>query len=377
MKKRKNRSRVKFRLKGLNQENLINKLIKSVNVYNFKREEQDICEFEIDFAKEKVVANLLKDEKIEILTTSRFGFLEKIKRFTSSFGIIIAIVFCSLIYTFQYSYVWGIEINGNVNVDERIIERYVSGILPSKRKSQIDTKKLEQKIKENFKEISSISIAILGQTLVLNVNEASLPEEMNGEFKPLLSDFDGLVTEINLIQGTLAINEGEIVRKGDVLVYPYIIDSQGEDRAVAPKAEIYADVWICEKYMHYDYQIEVKRTGRIKSISEVYLNNLLIYSNRKDIKFSEFEIETQEIPLTYNLIIPFKLKKTYYYETEIIERYQKFDDVKDKIIEATRKKTLIFVQENEIIKEENFTIREEGGCHEINYVVTVNRNIGG
>ena len=112
-------------------------------------------------------------------------------------------------------------------------------------------------------------------------------------------------------------------------------------------------------------------------ISEVYLKKLLIYSQNSNHNFSQFDVEQEEIPLTYNLLLPLSLKKTVYYETETIEIKQEFCEAKDEIIASVREKALIFLEENEIIINENYTLREEGGCHEICYVITVNRNIGG
>ena len=376
---RKNRvlNRTKFKIKGLNQERLLNNLSKNVKVYNFKRQDYHTCEFETDYSKSKNVKARIVENGCEILSISHFGFWAKIKKLATSYGIIIALILAFLFYGIQYSFIWQIEVYGENVVVEKELEEFVLKSLTSKVKSKINTKEIEAKIKDNFQDISSVSVAIIGQTLVLNLNEAVLPEEMLGEYQPLVSNFDGLVTEINLIQGTLAVNEGSLVRKGDILVYPYVIDSQGQERAVAPKAEIYADVWISEKIMHYDYQVIVRRTGEKIVKSDVFLNDLLIYSQNCNIKFEQFETEQEEFSLTQNLILPFILKKTTYYETETIEIKQEFHEVKNKILQTVREKTLIFLEENEIIKEEKYILREEGGCHEVTFVLTVSRNIGG
>lgn len=370
-------NRTRFVVKGLNQERTLNRLIQKANIYNFKRISHDQCQFESDYNKRKMVKTMLVENGMEVLAYSHFGIFSKLKRFFTSYGLISALILCSLFYGIQYSFIWKIEVYGENKVEEREVKDFVEGCLNNRFKGNIDTKVLEMKIKDNFKEISSLSVAIVGQSLVLNLNEGVLPDEMQGQFQPLVSEFDGLVTEINLIQGTLAVDEGCIVRKGDVLVLPYIIDSQGEHRAVEPKAEIFADVWLSEKVMHYDYQIVVQRTGRTLKTTEVFLNNLLIYSNSGNLDFEEYEVEQEKAPLSYNLLLPFYINKTIYYETETIEIMEEFIEVKDKIINSVREKVLIFLEENEIIKEENYTLREEGGCHEVCYVVTVNRNIGG
>lgn len=371
------KNRTKFKIKGLNQEKFINKLIKNVSIYNFCRKKHNESEFETDLSKEKIVVKMASESGIEIEIISQSGFVTKLKRLFASYGIIVALAVSVAFYFVQYNYIWKIEIYGENKVEERLIKEFVNENLPSRIKNKIKTKEMEQLIKENFKEISSVSVAIVGQSLILNLNESILPEEMEGDYKPMLSEFDGLVTEISLIQGTLAVKVGDIVQKGDTLVYPYVIDSQGEVRPVEPKAEIHADIWLTQKYMHYDYQIIERRTGEKAVISEVYLNKLLIYSQNSKHNFSQFEVEQEEIPLTYNLLLPLSLKKTVYYETETIEIKQEFCEAKDEIIASVREKALIFLEENEIIINENYTLREEGGCHEICYVITVNRNIGG
>ena len=74
--------------------------------------------------------------------------------------------------------------------------------------------------------------------------------------------------------------------------------------------------------------------------------------------------------------MPLYLKKTIYYEIAIEEIYQPFDEVKDTIIEQAHEKALIFFDKNDIIINENVTITEGGGCHNVNYTLTVNKNIG-
>ena len=374
---KKSKNRVKFRIKGLNQEKFLNNISQVATIYNYKRLNHQTGEFETDFSKEKFVKKAVIEQGLEIEVLSRYGFLSLLKNLVTSYGVMIAVVLSSLFYSLQYQFIWKIEIYGEEKVLERELKTFVQENLQTKSKSKIDTKNLEMKVKENFKQISSLSVAIVGQSLVINIYEAVLPEEMEGEYQPLVSEYDGLVKEINLIQGTLAVNEGQLIKKGDVLVYPYIIDSQGEERAVEPKAEIMADVWFQGKEVHYDYKIITRRTGKTETKREVFLNDLLIYSNNLQTRFEDFEVEEKKNPLTYNLILPFHLKTTTFYQIEYVEIKEEFYAVKDKIIASAREKVLIFLQENEIIKEENYTIREEGGCHEVCFVMTVYRNIGG
>ena len=54
------------------------------------------------------------------------------------------------------------------------ISTFVNENLTSKFKSSIDTKALEIKLKSQYERISAVSVAIIGQTLVVNISEAMI-----------------------------------------------------------------------------------------------------------------------------------------------------------------------------------------------------------
>ena len=371
------KNRSKITIKGLNQERTINNLIKSVKIYNFKREEADISHFEVEYKDREFVKQFLEKEKIEVLAFSHFGLWNFLLNLLKSYGIMIALAICMVIYALQYNFILKIEVLGGEKGLNSQITQFIDNSLTTRLRGQIDLKELENLVRGEFDEVSSVSIAIIGQSLVVSVNEVDVPEEIEGEFSSIVSQYDGRIVNIKLIQGTLAVNEGDIVKEGDILVYPYIYDSQGVQIATQPKAEIYADVWLTGEETHYDCYMKSERTGRRVEVNEVYLNSLLIYGSQTENAFVEYEIESYWLELTKNLILPLKLKKTFIYETQTIEVKAHFSQLKEKIIENAREKVLIFLQENEIIKEENVTIKEGNGWHQVRYVITVQRNIGG
>lgn len=371
---RKGRTHVK--VKGLNQERTINKIVKTIKIYNYNRIEHNLCEFEVDFSNRKLLTKMLKDDGLEIESMAHYGISSSFKKLACSYGIIVALVLISIFYCLQYAFVLKIDVYGlDKNISHEIVD-FVDDNLKSRYKNKIDTKQIEVNIKENFEEVSSISVAIVGQTLIININESVIPDEMK-EGEAIVSQFDGLITDINLIQGTLVVDVGDIVQKGDILVQPYIIDAEGEQRVVTPKAEIFADVWLNGRENHYDHYFSTERTGNKVVKSEIYLGNILLYSNRSQLPFKEFDVEESKVCITKNNILPLFRNKVTYYETITREVEENFSQVQEQIIDKARKKALIFLRENEIIKEENYTIREEDGFHEVEFVLTVNRNIGG
>lgn len=368
--------KTRIQIKGLNQERILNNIIKNYKIYNFSRINHQLSEFEIDFIHHKKLIKILQDGGLEVSILTHKGWLSRLGRYFKRYGIISAFVICFMFYILQYNYVLKIDIYGINRVSSKEIEAFLNDTLTSRNKAKIDTKNIEVLIKDNFKEVSSVSATIVGQSLVININETYLPEELQ-EGDAIVSQFDGIVTQINLIQGTLAVNEGDLVQKGDILVYPYIIDSEGEQRAILPQAEIYADVWISATETFYEYFIKNERTGKKIVKNEVFINNLLLYSNGEENSFAEYEMEERVICISKNNFLPIYRKTTLYYETVAIEHKENFENVKDGIVEKAREKALIFLEENEIIKEETYNLRECSGVYQIDYLITVNRNIGG
>ena len=303
------------------------------------------------------------------------GVVFKIKSLFKRYGLIAGIIFSLLFYVIQYNFVWTVNAVGENRQQVQQIEKYVKKNLKSNFKGNIDTDCIESELRNQFDFVSSVSVAIVGQSLVINFNEAVLPPEMEDDKAPIISQFDGLITEINLIQGTLNCREGDIVKKGDVLVYPYIIDSQGQQKSIEPKAEIYAQVWYRSSLDHYEYRIETKRTGNITIKNNVYIGGLLLYGDSGAINYKQYDSETTKLTLSKNLLLPLYIEKTIYYETVTEEIIEDFESVKEQLISKARENTLIFLQKDEIILNENFTLTDVAGCHTINYTISVEKDI--
>lgn len=369
--KKNNRSH--FKIKALNKEKILNNLSKDFLLFNIKQTDRYI-EFDSNKEDGEKIETILLKNNVKELSVKHKGF--KLKTLLKMWGVIVGLILGLCAYCFQYFFVFKIEVWGCENLSDKELISFVENQLNSKFRYFINTKEIEIAVKNNFEKVSSVSIAIVGQSLIVSINEAVLPDEMEGEFSPIISQYDGLVTDINLVQGTCNVQVGDIVQKGDVLVYPYIYDADGEQMAVQPKAQIQADVWIKSEDVFYEYLIKEERTGRKIVCSEVSLFNLIIYSNTKENSFDNYESEVESYYLTKNNILPFIYKKYTFYETKTIEINRNFEEEKDEVIEKLRAKSLISLSENEIIKDEKCSINNAGGIYYLSYTITIEKDIG-
>lgn len=366
-----------FKIKGLNQERSFNNISKTVSIYNIKKEDDGTSQFEVDYKDAKKTKKFLEQQGFQILSVTNHGILFKFKNLFTRYGIVAGLIFCLLFYLLQYNFILQVKVLGEPSEIQSLIKEYVVDNLTSNFKYNIDTKEIENSIKAEFDQVSSVSVAIYGQTLLINYNPSTIPEEMRGEFDPIVSEYDGMITDIELVSGTINVKVGDIVQKGDVLVYPYIIDTDGETRQVTPSAKITANVWFSETITHYDYRLETKRTGKKIVSSFVKLGDLVIYSHDKENNFQEYEVESYSQPLTKNLLLPFTLEKIVYYQTQTDEIIEPFKEVREEVIEKAREKTLIFLDKNAIIINENYIIKDAGSVHNVIYTITTSITFGG
>lgn len=368
-------NRVKFCIKGLNQERNLNEISKKYAIYNIDRKDGKTCEFEVDASYAKIVKNQLKSAGFEVKKVEHRGWIKYASYAAKSYGIITGLLLCFLFYALQFGRVWKIDVNGTKTLQQNAVSSYIEQNF-SLNKSQINTKEIEKALKQHFFQVSSVSVAIIGQSLVVNIYEQDIPEELKGEFSPIYSDFDGRITQINLIQGTAAVKIGQIVQKGDVLINPYIIDSQGAMRDVKPQADIYADIWLSGSSEHNESYLHTFRTGKNIVCDTITLFGLQIYSNAHEIPYLSYECENFEFFLTKNNILPLILNKNIYYELETQLVEVPFEDVKQQKIEEAKQNALIYFSDYDIIKDEQVVISGGAGVYSVTYLITVSKKIG-
>ena len=369
------KARSHFKIKSLNREKIFNKISQQFVIYDVKQRDGFI-EFEVDESDGEEVEKFLNQQNVKIYSAVHKGLRRKILNILKMWGVVAGLAIGIALYSLQYLFVFKIEVWGCDELNESEVANFVKENMTSRFKGNIDTQRLEISIRDNFELVSSVSVAIVGQSLIVNINEAILPEELNGEFEPIVSQYDGLVTEINLVQGTLNVKQGDIVQKGDILVYPYIIDGDGEQRPVQPKAEIFADVWVEKEDVFYEYQIVEERTGRKIECSEVTLFGLVIYSNTNENTFESFESEKTSSYIAENNILPLIYTKYTFYETKTTEIIRNFEQEKEDLFENLRQKTLIYLPENAIIKDEKSSVKEMAGVFYLSYIITTSLDIG-
>ena len=365
-----------FHICGLNQEKLLNELCKKFTLTDIDRHTKNSTSFKCSYFEHAKIEKTLKNSGVKIESVVHEGIAYKLSKIFTSYGLVAAIVVFVVLFALQNQYILQYDVIGQDKLSQLEIVDFVKERFSAK-KSEIDTKQVETCLLDNFSGLSFASCIIKGQTLVINIKEKLLPQEMYGQFAPLVAQKDGKITQISLISGTLRVKVGDIVQKGDVLVEPYTIDTSGQLKKVEAKAQILAEVYNEGSVDHYETFIEVNRTGKTAVQDDIRLFGLSIYTFKEDMNFKMYEVEFEDIDLSKNFFLPFKMRKTTYFELEERTIESKFEDVQEEYIEKAKAKALENCEDCDKIKEEFYTLRHLSGVTVVNFCIVTEEDVGG
>lgn len=368
----------KYKIKGVNLEKCFNNLIKNkIKLKNIIKNQDNTAEFYINYKNDKVLKQNLNKFNITILEEKDFGVQYFFRNLFFRVGLISACII-SLIFLFiSQMFIFKIEIYGNdkLSKTEIISELEKLGVNSFTPKSSLNLSKLESELLENMPEISLVSIITKGNSLILNLQEKVINDEYQnvGNFEALKATASGRIKSINLKQGTLKVKVGDIVKEGDILVEPYIIDSSGEKRSVKAEAEILAEIWFEARVTHYDSSMKTIKTGNKIVKDNIFFLNLPIYVDKKEVTFTEYEVSKNIINLS-NFLIPIKIERITCEEITTIKEEIPFEDVKDELILEAKNLALEKAKNNSVV-DEYHTVTSNAGVTSISYVIVAEGDI--
>lgn len=368
----------KYKIKGVNLEKCFNNLIKNkIKLKNIIKNQDNTAEFYINYKNDKVLKQNLNKFNITILEEKDFGVQYFFRNLFFRVGLISACII-SLIFLFiSQMFIFKIEIYGNdkLSKTEIISELEKLGVNSFTPKSSLNLSMLESELLENMPEISLVSIITKGNSLIVNLQEKVINDEYQnvGNFEALKATASGRIKSINLKQGTLKVKVGDIVKEGDILVEPYIIDSSGEKRSVKAEAEILAEIWFEARVTHYDSSMKTIKTGNKIVKDNIFFLNLPIYVDKKEVTFTEYEVSKNIINLS-NFLIPIKIERITYEEITTIKEEIPFEDVKDELILEAKNLALEKAKNNSVV-DEYHTVTSNAGVTSISYVIVAEGDI--
>ena len=223
-------------------------------------------------------------------------------------------VFFNLSYVFIYM---DISITGGSKHTPESLIKFLdeNQIHTGMRKSTIDCKAIEDKIRLSYNDIGWVSAEIRGTRLIIKITETNMPAPAQKAQEPshIIASKDAIIKSIITQTGEPKVKPGDIVKKGDILVSG-VLEIMDDFDEIINKKPVIANASIrCKSY--YDYKdsfsmdyIEKKFTGKTKK--SYYLSfsdkKLFLYNPRYSYDNYDIIIDEVKIHITDTFYLPFR-----------------------------------------------------------------------
>ncbi len=274
---------------------LLNNLIKK-NIYIWNISKID-SKFYINTSVKNylIISKLAKNYNIRTKICCRYGLPFVINKYKKRSGLLIGFFIFIIFLISMSQFIWCIEVHGNKNVNTNQLIKFIStkNIKPGKYRKNIDIKSVEQEVLLNFKDISWISINILGSKAYVEVNERTCPPQNFTTNKPcnIVASKSGIIKHVEAYCGQNLVDCGDFVVKNQIVVSGILEDKSLKDTLVQSRAKVIAQT---EETIEYSQMLNYEKTI-YKTIST---NSYL-------------EILNKQIPINLTKKTDSKIKKTY------------------------------------------------------------------
>lgn len=304
---------------------------RGIYFWDIRRLDQDRILIKTRLSGVKPLRHVARDTGSRFKIERRFGlpfFLGRARRRkTLALGVVF---FLTALYALS-SFVWFIEVEGNVKIGEReiIAAAREAGFYRGAPKWRFEVFAVEEKIKERLPAVAWVGLEIRGTRALITVAEKKfLPPDHDGP-SDILAAKAGLVRDVLVLSGQAVVREGDTVFPGQLLISgeiwpPEALDPQGailnvEPRLTRARGIVNARVW----YEAYGESALVehaqKPTGREERRVAVRLfGRRLVILGPSEAPFSSFQ--TSETVWTgpgwRNYSLPVEVSTTVFRETK-------------------------------------------------------------
>lgn len=275
------------------------------------------------------------------------------------------LVFCLL---FAQNFVFKVVVYSNDEVvRQQVLSQLPRGVF---KKSSIDRAQLSTILMQNSRVVLA-SVNFVGLTLVVNIKAA---EEVNFDITSnIIADAEGTVETITVISGTPAVERGDYVRVGDVLIYAYA--ANGTSVPALGNVGILTHLQTVEPF--FEQQQVFERTGMHKTQNVFTFDDKNITINTSASPYKYFDTEQSTCRIAIGGMLPMYQTTIVFWQLQPKDIYVDFEQNKQEILEKTLSNARKQAGEYKTFFSQNAEYRQvTDGVYEITSTVQFLHNIG-
>lgn len=374
---------LRINIEGYYIERFINICRKeNIPVWSIKKEQDIRLTFSIKIKDFKKVCKIAKNTKCKLKIKKKRGFPFLLNRYRKRKIFAIFLILVIILIGMSSNYVWNIEIveeNGN-NLENIMQNLNQSGLVVGKRKSEINTKEVINKVRLERNDIAWMGIELKGTNAIVKiVKSKEKPEIINeNEYCSIVADKAGIITKISAQDGTANVKVGDTINEGETLINGWVEGKYTGIRYVHAKGEIQAKVWHTKhKFIEYN-TTEKRETGNQEEKYAIKFNNFKINLGKRVSKFEIYDtIETEnKFKIFSDFYLPISIVKTTNKEIENVQKKYNKEEAKILGIKELEEELNNEIENKDNIVNKNINTYENKNGLDVYVTYEVLENIG-
>ena len=224
-----------------------------------------------------------KQNEIPIEVISSHGIPALILRYRHRYGVALGLLLALALIFLSGSVVWDIRIDGEQKLSESEVLSALEecGLSLGTRRRSLDIDALENRVLILSDDISWISVNIIGTVAEVEIREVQLPDEpLENELSAanIVAATDGKVVGFKETRGNVAVEIGESVREGQLLIGGIYGDEENGFRYTVAKGGVLAEV-------EREFTVEIPRSETQKHYTGAQKCEKYLIFFKKRIKF--------------------------------------------------------------------------------------------
>lgn len=355
---------------------------KNIFLWSIKRKNATILEANISIKDFRLLRKIAKNAKCKVSIKNKKGLpflFERYKKRKIIAILLIILIICMIAIS---NFIWNIEIKceEEINKEDIIAILEKNGLEIGKLKSKLDTNKVIRMLRYERNDIAWVGIKIEGTNAIVEIVKAQeKPEIINeDEYCSIISNKEGIITKMNVQNGTGIVKVGDLVKKGTVLVNGWLEGKYTGIRYVHASADIEAKVWYSKKERINKKQEIKVRTGEEEKKYSVKLNNFKINFYKTLSKFENYDtiVENKKLKLFSDFYLPIELIITQNYQTENQTITYNAEQIKKEYIEKIEQEIEKNIENKDNIINKQINFEEHDTYVDIEIIYEVIENIG-
>lgn len=309
--------RVKFTLRGLNLERLMNEAAKrKIPLLRVKRQGSRVAEVTCGEKDGRILSALAKEKGYEVGDARPVGVLKGLCFLKARWGLALGAVLGAALVTFALRFLWRVEIvNAGAYAADVGAFLEEKGVRPGVLRSRVDLADLRSQMEWRWPRVQWVRVEWAGVTLRVTLDEGVQPPGMdaNAPCGDVVAAEDGILLTLTVYAGTPAAKPGDLVRAGQVLIRGEERGKNGETHPVKARGEAIARVWVAAQCRMPLWEETQKQTGK-QAQRWVIGTPFFSWTPRDAPWYLTWDCEAETLPLG-GAFFPVWLRKETYWET--------------------------------------------------------------